>query len=89
MEVVILQTLLNFNLQCFHHEGHEDSNTQKGQGLTQGHAEQDSGEAENQRTTSGAKALSSKPLTAFLVTCTAKHDLDVGKGRSRMKHGLY
>lgn len=53
------------------------------QGVTQGHARQDSGETQKQRITSWGKTLSSKPREAFLTACTGKCELDISKGRSR------
>lgn len=87
MEVLRSQILLN--LKRFYQEGHRDSNTQKGPGMTQGQAQEDSGETHKQRTTSWGKTLFSKPPNAFLNTGTDKCDLDICKGRLRMKHSLH
>ena len=85
MEVLSSQILLN--LKRFY-QGHGDSNTQKGQGMTQGQPQEDSCET-HKRTTSWGKTLFSKPPNAFLNTSMDKCDLNICKGRLRMKHGLY
>lgn len=67
-KLLVSQILLNLNLQCFYdQEDQQDSHTQKGQGMTQGHALRDSGETQKQRTTSRGKTLSSQPPKAFLI----------------------
>ena len=47
--------------QCFHKEGHAE----KGQGLTRGHTQEDSGEAQKQRTTSWGKHRAPSHLMHF------------------------
>ena len=71
--------------QCFYKEGHAE----KGQGLTRGHTQEDSGEAQKQRTTSWGKTPFSKPPNAFPIAGMGKCDLNICKGRLRMKHSVH
>lgn len=87
MEVLSSQILLT--LKRFYQEGHGDSNTQKGQGMTQSQAQEDSGETHKRRTTSWGKTLFSKSPNAFLSTGMDKCDPGICKGRLRMKRGLH